>query len=105
VGFTCTSTWNVDEKSHGVKIQGTLLHRHSEKSSVNVHVLGDKAYTAFSGVIFAACGLVFGLLTALGVIKFASAGWFDPWLSRRPKWFQHVVRFVRGIQGDGDGWF
>ena len=106
VGFTCTGTWSVGGQSQTGKLQGTQQHRYSRGSSLDVRVRNDKAYTAFSGVIFAAWGLLFGLLTAFGVIKFASEEWFDPWLSRRPKWFQHVIRFARNYSDNdvADSW-
>ncbi|HTQ18506.1 hypothetical protein [Mycobacterium sp.] len=106
VGYECVGTWSVGGQPHTGKVQGLQLHRSSHDSPLNVRVLGDKAYTAVSGLSFAGYGLVAGLLTALGIVKFASDYWFDPWLSRRPKWFQHFVRFWRGFQDDdASGWF
>lgn len=101
-GHTCASTWSVGGRNYVGKIQGMVLHRYASGTSLEVRVLGDKAYTQASWLVFAGYGLAFGLITALGIVKFASAEWFDPWLSRRPKWVRRVLLFVRNFR-DPDG--
>jgi DivIVA domain-containing protein len=98
--WSCTSTWSVGEQSYAGKL--SLAHRHSEGSSLGVRVLRGKAYTAFSGVDYVVIGLMVVLVTAFGIVRVASEDWFDPWLNRRPKWFQPIVRFFRTLQSDGD---
>ncbi|OBK94321.1 hypothetical protein A5645_16260 [Mycobacterium asiaticum] len=105
-GYTCVSAWSVGGRNYVGKIQGMVLHRYASGTSLEVRVLADKAYTKFSGLVFAGYGLVFGLITAVGILKFASAEWFDPWLSRRPKWMRRMVLFVRNFRDpDGGDWF
>lgn len=104
-GYTCASSWSVGGRNYVGKIQGMALHRYDSGALLKVRVLGDKAYTRVSWLVFACYGLAFGLITAVGIIKFASAEWFDPWLSRRPKWVQRVLLFVRNFRDpDGAGW-
>lgn len=106
VGFACTVTWDAAGQSHVEKLEGTATHRHDHGSHIDIRVHHDKAFVAFSGVIWAGFGLLFAVTTAVGVAKFASEEWWDPWLERRPKWFQRVARFARGLEDDdGAGWF
>lgn len=105
VGFACAVTWDAAGRSHVEKLQGTAAHRHEQGSSIDIRVHQDKAFVVFSGVIYAGFGLLFAVITAVGVAKFASEEWFDPWLDRRPGWFQRLVRFARGLEDDdGAGW-